>query len=68
MSKNLIQKISRIIKKQLEKLTEIELIKILNHDSTVIVDVSIEFRINNNDCKKSILLRKNDDFMLFVQQ
>ena len=45
MSKNFIQNFSRIIEKHVEKLIEIELIKILNYNSTVIVDASIEFRI-----------------------
>ena len=45
MSKNFIQKFSRINEKYVQKLTEIELIKISNRDSTVIVDVLIEFRI-----------------------
>ena len=45
MSKNFIQKFSRINEKYVEKLTEIELIEISDRDSTVIVDVSIEFRI-----------------------
>ena len=45
MSKNFIQKFSRIIEKHVNKLIEIELIKISNCDSTVTVDVSIEFRI-----------------------
>ena len=45
MFKNFIQKFSRIIEKHVEKLIEIELMKISNHDSTIIVDVSIEFRI-----------------------
>ena len=45
MSKNFIQKFSRISEKHVEKLIEIELIKISDRDSIVIVDVSIEFRI-----------------------
>ena len=45
MSKNSTQKFSRIIEKHVEKLTEIKLIKILDHNSTVIVDFSIEFCI-----------------------
>ena len=45
MSKNFIQKFSRINEKHVEKLIEIELIKISNRDSIVIVDVSIELRI-----------------------
>ena len=45
MSKNFIQKFARISEKHVEKLTEIELIKISDRDSTVIADVSIEFRI-----------------------
>ena len=45
MSKNFIQKFSRISEKHVEKLTEIELIEISNRDLTVVVDASIEFRI-----------------------
>ena len=45
MLKNFIQKFSRIIEKHVEKLTKIELIKISNYDSTVAIDVSIEFCI-----------------------
>ena len=47
MLKNFIQKFSRIIKKhvEIEELTKIELIEILNDDFTVIVNVSIEFCI-----------------------
>ena len=45
MLKNFIQKFSRINEKHVEKLIEIELIEISDRDSTVIVDVSIEFRI-----------------------
>ena len=45
MSENFIQKFARIIEKYVEKLIEIELIEILNHDSTIIVDTSIEFCI-----------------------
>ena len=45
MSKNFIQKFSRMNKKYVEKLIEIELIEILNRDSIVIVDVLIEFCI-----------------------
>ena len=45
MSKNFIQKFSRIIEKHVEKLIKIELIEISNYNSTVTVGVSIEFRI-----------------------
>ena len=45
MLKNFIQKLSRMNKKHVENLIEIELIKISNRDSTIIVDVSIELRI-----------------------
>ena len=45
MSKKFIQRFSRIIEKHAEKLIEIELIKISDHDSTVIVDVSVKFCI-----------------------
>ena len=58
MSKNFIQKFSRIIEKHVEKFIEIELIEISNHDSIVIVDVSIEFRIIITILQKKILLRK----------
>ena len=45
MSENFIQKLSRINKKHIEKLIEIELIEISDRDSIVTVDASIEFRI-----------------------
>ena len=45
MSKNFIQKFSRINEKYVKKLIEIELIEISNRDSIVIVDISIELRI-----------------------
>ena len=45
MLKHLIQKFWRIIEKYVEKLTEIELIKISDHYSTLIADASIQFRI-----------------------
>ena len=67
MSKNFIQKFSRIIEKHIEKLIEIELIEISNYDSTVIVHVLIEFRIIIMISQKIEFLRKNEDFMLFIQ-
>ena len=56
MSKNFIQKFSRINKKHVEKLIEIELIKISDRDSILIVDVSIEL------CIIITILQKNNFF------
>ena len=56
MSENFIQKFSRINEKHVEKLTEIELIEISDRDLTVVVDVSIEFRIIIT------ILQKTDSF------
>ena len=56
MLKNFIQKFSRINKKHIEKLIEIELIEILNRDLTVVVNASIEF------CIIIMILQKIDFF------
>ena len=67
MSKNFIQKLSRVFKKHVKKLIKIELIKISNLDSIVIIDISIKFYIIITILQKIDFLRKNDDFILFVQ-
>ena len=43
MSKNFIQKFSQIIEKHVEKLIEIELTKVSNYDSTIIINLLIAF-------------------------
>ena len=56
MLKNFIQNFSRIIEKHVDKLIEIELIEILNHDLIIVIDVSIKF------CNIVTILQKIDFF------